>query len=76
MTTATQFKGFEARTDKGTPVFVLNEGILTDGTPAYKVRMGAMSAYYATSHGAAREPSYNGATGWIAKSRIIRKRVR
>lgn len=76
MTTATQFKGFEARTDKGTPVFVMNEGILENGTPAYKVRLGVMSAYYGTSHGAAREPHYDGATGWIAKSKIIRKRVR
>lgn len=71
-----QYKGFEGRTDKGTPVFVLNEGTLEDGTPAYKVRLGVMSAYYGTSHGAAREPHYSGSVGFIAKTKVRRGRVR
>lgn len=72
----TKFKGFDATTTKGTPCYVLNDGELTDGTPAYKVRMGSLGGFEGWSGGAHRDVSYSGSIGWIAKSKITKGKAR
>ena len=67
------FQGFEARTvGANKPVYVINDGYLADGTPAFKVRLGRYVG--TTGWGSTRQQfAYDGAIGLIAKSKISRR---
>jgi hypothetical protein len=72
MTKTTKFIGFAAVANNGKPVWVMNEGTLSDGTPAYKVQVGSFGGYHGWSGGARRDVSYAGQIGMIAKSKVTR----
>ncbi len=75
--TKTGFVGFEAHSSKH-PYWVINEGELADGTPAWKVKTGVLGPYYTTwlDDAMKRDVIYCGQIGWIAKHKLIRGRAR